>query len=207
MPIASETACDPLKVELKNWLEANKHMNGAVILQYLIKYANLVVHVSFIDQQVYCRRPVERWPLYGEACVYGLISTFEEAQMADPQTREECAARIKKLITKYQACAEINDEYGAEKALVEIRPLQAYLKQVQTPGKTPKRFPPPWAGACRMVNNNMTYLIRKMEAGRPDLAEYVKKHLKRGKAFQWFDPDDEDSIYWSAAAHWTHESI
>ena len=201
MPIVSEAQSDPLRKELKTWLENHKHLNGAAILQYLMKHANQPVHVSFIDRQIYRRRPVERWEEYSEACVHGLICTFEEAQMADPQTVEEVKELHKQALLDFQACYAINDQYGAEKAILKARQLNAYLKEVRTPSGALKRFPPPWTAASHMVNKNMSYVLRKMQADRPDLAAYAKKRLTRGKAFKWSDPEEEDARY-SANAHW-----
>jgi len=206
MPIAAEAQSDPLRKELKTWLENNQHLNGAAILQYLMKHANLPVHVSFIDRQIYCRRPAERWEEYSQACAYGLICVFEEARMADSPTLGDCLERHKKCLKEIQACRDLNDEYGAEKAELEARRINAYLKEVKTPTGALKRFPPPWSLSGRMVNKNLSYTMQKLQAGHPELAAYVKKHLKRGKAFMWHDPDDDEDTRYSANAHWYLEN-
>lgn len=192
-----------LKNDLNAWLERNKHFRAAAILQYLVMNANQSVHVEFIDHHCYRKRPVENWPDYSEACVFGVVSCLENHYLSDPKTVHDCENEFKRAIREMQICADLGDDYGVEKWRIKARDLKNYVKEVTTPGGGMKRFPAPWIKANNLVNSNIRYMLNIMGKQRPDLAAYVKKHLKRGKWFTWSDTEDEDLQRYSANAHWT----
>ena len=174
-----------LKAELLAWLEANETLKGAIVLRYLIKFANLPVHSTFLEHNLACNRPLDKWPDYPEAAAYGLINLLEDMDMADSDTIAECQKECKRLLAKIAACGDLNDYHGMEKHQHEYEQILSYLKEVRKPNGRLKPFPPSWNGSYHMVYSNISRVFAKLQEETPTLASYAKKCLETGQWYKW----------------------
>jgi len=207
MPSVRNTDPGQRKAELNDWLENNKHMHGAVILQYLIRYENLPVHVAFMDHYISRGYPAARWPQYAEAAAHGLVCTAEQLKLADARTVTECRDRFNKLKQLYQAYFDLGDDLRAEKTAAEMRQLNKYMKEVRAKNGSIRTFPATWSSSYHMAYSNLARLRTKLRQERPELAAYLKQHLRTGQWFTWSDPEGKTPPWMAQSAHWTHKNI
>jgi len=176
-----------LKAELLIWLETHKS-KGSIILRYLIKYANQPVHVTFLDYNVSCKRPLEKWAEYPEAAAYGLISLMEDMKMADYRTVAECLQESKRLLAMIAACGDLNDYHGMEKHQHDLEQIYSYLNDIKKPNGPIKSFPPSWDGCYHMVYSNVNRLFAKLREEDFSLYAYANKNLSTGQWYMWREP-------------------
>ncbi len=168
-----------LNTELREFLSRHKGMTGAKLLCILIREPNTPIDVLELALRLDHQAPEQRAFLALLASAYADIPALD--QLAVCQYRQ----RLAQLLELKERLLQSNPAAATAELDWELNFLARELRKATTSRGAIKNLNPDKKKALDRFRIALKRLLAEAETENPPLAQFIRRHLRCGKAFVW----------------------